>query len=82
MKKIASFIAFFLGGLSLLMAQDSTATYIENLNVQDSTEIKAQMQGAAEHAGNSGSSTGLIIMIVAVVVLLVVFVLLRKKRKK
>jgi LPXTG-motif cell wall-anchored protein len=82
MKKLSALIATIVSGAQFLMAQDSTATYIENLSVQDSTEIKAQMQGAAEQASGSGSNTSLIIMIVAVVVLLVVFVLLRKKRKK
>lgn len=81
MKKLFALVTFILSG-TFLFAQDSTATYIENLSVQDSTEIKAQMQGAAEQTSASGSYNTLIFLIVAVVVLLGVFIMLRKKKKK
>ena len=81
MKKFVAFIAFILTGAPFIMGQD-TATYIENLAVQDSAEIQAQMLGAAEQASGSSSYTSVVLLVVVVVVLLVVFMILRKKRKK
>lgn len=63
----------------LLMAQDE-GTYIDNMNVQDSSYMEQDLLADAEQA--SGSNTTVIIIIAVVVVVVVVaFVLLKKKKK-
>ena len=60
-----------------LMAQDG-GTYIDNLNVQDSSYME---QGLMAEAEKSGPNTLVIIIIVVVVVAAAAFFFLRKKRK-
>lgn len=63
----------------LLMAQDS-GTYIDNLDVQDSSYMDQDLLAGAEQS--SGSNTTVIIIIVVVVVVAVgAFFILRKKKK-
>ena len=72
--------AFLLGLLSLpyrIAAQDA-GTYIDNLNVQDSSYME---QDLLAESGNGGSNTTIIIIVAVVVVAVVAFFLLRKKKK-
>ena len=62
----------------LLMAQDS-GTYIDNLNVQDSSYMEQDLLAGAEQS--SGSNTIVIIVVVVVVVAAGAFLILRKKKK-
>lgn len=79
MKKL--FALLVLSILSLpyaLMAQDG-GTYIDNLNVQDSSYLSQDLLAGAE---NSSDSTTIIIIVVAVVVVAAgVFFYLKKKKK-
>lgn len=75
------FATFVLGVLSLpyiLMAQDE-GTYIDNLNVQDSSYMDQDLLADAEQS--SGSNTTVIIIVVVVVIAVAAFFLLRKKKK-
>lgn len=62
----------------LLMAQDE-GTYIDDMNVQDSSYMEADPLAGVEEASNS--NTTVIIIVAVVVVAIVAFVLLRKKKK-
>ena len=77
------FALFVLNILSLpyfiLRAQDE-GTYIDDLDVQDSSYMEQDLLAGAEEA--SGSNTTVIIIVVAVVVIAAVaFFVLRKKKK-
>jgi LPXTG-motif cell wall-anchored protein len=81
MKTVKRFFALtVLGILSLpymLIAQDE-GTYIDNLNVQDSSYMEQDLLAGAEQ---SGSNTIIIVVVVVVVVAVVAFLVLRKKKK-
>lgn len=83
MKTLERLYAFLVVGLlslpKLLMAQDE-GTYIDNLNVQDSSYMEQDLLAGTEQA--SGSNTTVIVIIAVVVVAVVVFLILRKKKKK
>ena len=85
MKTLKSLYAFLMLGLlslpNFLMAQDSSGTYIDNLNVQDSSYMSQDLLADTEQA-SSGSNTTVIIIVVVVVVAVVAFLILRKKKKK
>jgi len=82
MKKLkALFAVVALSIMSLpyaLMAQDE-GTYIDNLDVQDSSYMDQDLLAGAEQG--SGSSTTVIIIVVVVVVAAAAFFFLRKKKK-
>jgi LPXTG-motif cell wall-anchored protein len=81
MKTVKSLFAFLMLSLFslpyLLTAQDS-GTYIDNLNVQDSSYMEQDLLAEAE---SSGSNTVVIIVIAVVVIAAVVFFFLKKKKK-
>lgn len=83
MEKVKRLFALFvLNILSLpyiLKAQDE-GTYIDDLNVQDSSYMEQDLLAGAEEASGSGT-TIIIIIVVAVVVAAVAFFFLRKKKK-
>ena len=83
MKTLERLYAFLVVGFlslpKLLMAQDE-GTYIDNLNVQDSSYMEQDLLAGTEQA--SGSNTTVIVIIAVVVVAVVVFLILRKKKKK
>lgn len=85
MKTLKSLYAFLMLGLlslpNFLMAQDSSGTYIDNLNTQDSSYMSQDLLAGTEEASSSGSSTVVIIIVAVVVVAVVAFILLRKKKK-
>lgn len=82
MKKIKKLtviaISFMMGLPYLLIAQDE-GTYIDNLNVQDSSYMQQDVGTAAE-SGSSGN-IAIIIIVIVVVIAAVVFFILRKKKK-
>ncbi len=82
MKTVKRFFALtVLGILSLpymLIAQDE-GTYIDNLDVQDSSYMEQDLLAGAEQS--SGSNTIVIVVVVVVVVAVVAFLVLRKKKK-
>ncbi len=81
MKTVKRFFALaVLGILSLpyiLLAQDE-GTYIDNLDVQDSSYMEQDLLAGAEQ---SGSNTTIIIIVAVVVVAVVAFFVIRKKKK-
>ncbi len=81
MKTVKRFFALaVLGILSLpyiLLAQDE-GTYIDNLDVQDSSYMEQDLLAGAEQ---SGSNATIIIIVAVVVVAVVAFFVIRKKKK-
>lgn len=79
MKKLFALLALNILSLPyVLMAQDE-GTYIDNLNVQDSSYMDQDLLADAEQS--SGSNTVLIIVIAVIVVAVVAFLILRKRKK-
>ncbi|MCK5730065.1 MAG: LPXTG cell wall anchor domain-containing protein [Draconibacterium sp.] len=81
MKTVKRFFALLmLNILSLpyiLLAQDE-GTYIDNLNVQDSSYMEQDLLAGAEQ---SGSNTTIIIIVAVVVVAVGAFLVIKKKKK-
>ena len=75
----AIFASFILSLPYLLMAQDETGTYIDNLNSQDSSYMQQDISGAVEKS--STNYVAIIIVVVVVIIAAVAFILLRKKKK-
>ena len=79
LKKVFALLMLNLMSLPyLLMAQDG-GTYIDDMNVQDSSYMEADPLAGVEEA--SGSNNTVLIIIAVVVVVIVAFLLLRKKKK-
>ena len=80
MKKLmAIFATFVLSFPFMLVAQDS-ATYIDNLNVQDSSYMEQDLLAGTETA-SSGNTTTIIIIVVVVIIAVAAFVMMKKKKK-
>ena len=79
MKKLKAIIASLILSLPFMaMAQDG-GTYIDSLNVQDSSYMQQDLLAGTE-SSSSGNTT--IIIVVAVVIIAVgAFVMLKKKKK-
>lgn len=81
MKKLMAFFASIILSIPFVAsAQKDTATYIDNLNVQDSSYMQQNLQTGAETA-SSGNSTVVIIIVVVVIIAIAAFIILRKKKK-
>lgn len=81
MKKLFGMLASFILSLPFfVIAQEDSGTYIDNLNVQDSSYMEQDLLAGTETA--SSGNTTIIIIAVVVVVAIVAFVLLKKKKKK
>lgn len=80
MKKLMAIVASFILSLPFMAAAQEGGTYIDSLNVQDSSYMEQDLLAGTETA--SSGNTALIIFAVVVVVAVVVFVLLKKKKKK
>ncbi|MCF6359089.1 MAG: LPXTG cell wall anchor domain-containing protein [Draconibacterium sp.] len=82
MKTVKRFFALLmLNILSLpyiLMAQDG-GTYIDNMDVQDSSYMEQDLLAGAEQSGSN--STVIIVVVVIVVVVVAVFLFLKKKKE-
>lgn len=81
MKKIAAGIGAFLLSLPYVLMAQEEGTYIDNMNVQDSSYMEQDLLAGAEEASSSGN-TAIIIAVAVVVIAAVVFVVLKKKKKK
>lgn len=82
MKKLMAIFASFILSLPFMVAAQDTATYIDNLNVQDSSYMEQDLLAGAETASSSGSnSTTIIIIVVVVIIAVVAFVMMKKKKK-
>jgi LPXTG-motif cell wall-anchored protein len=64
----------------LAKAQEDSGTYIDNLNVQDSSYMEQDLLAGTESA--SSGNTTIIIIVVVVVIAVAAFVILKKKKKK
>ncbi|GAB1450714.1 hypothetical protein MASR2M47_07700 [Draconibacterium sp.] len=82
MKNLMAIFASFILSLPFMAAAQDTATYIDNLNVQDSSYMEQDLLAGAETASSSGSNTTTIIIILVVVVIAVVAFVMMKKKKK
>jgi LPXTG-motif cell wall-anchored protein len=81
MKKLIGMLASFILSLPFfVIAQEDSGTYIDNLNVQDSSYMEQDLLAGTETA--SSGNTTIYIIVAVVVVAIVVFVLLKKKKKK
>lgn len=75
------FALLMLSALSLpylLIAQDE-GTYIDNLNVQDSSYMEQDLLASTEGSSNS---TVIIIVVAVVLIAAIAFFVIKKKRKK
>jgi LPXTG-motif cell wall-anchored protein len=82
MKKFMAIFASFILSLPFMVAAQDDATYIDNLNVQDSSYMEQDLLAGAETASSSGSNSTTIIIIAAVVIIaIIVFVIMKKKKK-
>jgi LPXTG-motif cell wall-anchored protein len=81
-KKFMTVLASFILSLPFMVAAQDDATYIDNLNVQDSSYMEQDLLAGAETASSSGSSSTTIIIIVVVVIIAVVGFIMMKKKKK
>jgi LPXTG-motif cell wall-anchored protein len=81
MKRLMAILASFILSLPFMAAAQDTATYIDNLNVQDSSYMEQDLLAGTESAA-SGSSSTTIIIIAAVVIIAVVAYFIMKKKKK
>ena len=62
----------------ILLAQDG-GTYIDNMDVQDSSYMEQDLLTGAEQSGSN--STIIIVVVVVIVVAVVAFLFLKKKKK-
>ncbi|MEA3445555.1 MAG: LPXTG cell wall anchor domain-containing protein [Bacteroidota bacterium] len=79
MKRLFALLMLNILSLPYLITAQDEGTYIDNLNVQDSSYMEQDLLADAEQT--SGSNTVVIIVIVVVVVAAVAFLILRKKKK-
>lgn len=82
MKRLMAILASFILSLPFMAAAQDTATYIDNLNVQDSSYMEQDLLAGTESAASGSSSTTIIIIIAAVVIIAVVAYFIMKKKKK
>ena len=80
MKKLMALIASIVLSFPFMLAAQDSATYIDNLNVQDSSYMEQDLLAGAETASSSNNTT-IIIIVVVVVIAVAAFVYLKKKKK-
>ena len=78
MRRLFALLMLNILSLPYLMAQDG-GTYIDNLNVQDSSYLEPELLTDAVESSNS--STTIIIVVAVVVIAAGVFFFLKKKKK-
>lgn len=82
MKRLTTaFVSMILSIPFMLSAQEEGGTYIDDLNVQDSSYMEQDLLAGAETA-SSGNSTTIIIIVVVVVIAIAAFVIMKMKKKK
>lgn len=80
MKRLTAVIASFILSMPFfIMAQDEGGTYIDNLNVQDSSYMEQDLLAGSDSA--SSGNTTIIVIVIVVVVAVAVFFFLKKKKK-
>ena len=80
MKKLMALIASIVLSFPFMLAAQDSATYIDNLNVQDSSYMEQDLLAGAETA-SSGNNTTIIIIVAVVIIAVAVFLFLKKKKK-
>ena len=81
MKNLMATIASFILSLPFMAkAQEDSGTYIDNLNVQDSSYMEQDLLAGTESA--SSGNTTIIIIVVVVIIAVAAFVILKKMKKK
>ena len=81
MKKLMALIASIVLSFPFMLAAQDSATYIDNLNVQDSSYMEQDLLAGAETASSSGNATTIIIIVAVVIIAVAVFLFLKKKKK-
>ena len=79
MKKITAIIASIVFGLPFIAGAQEGGTYIDSLNVQDSSYMQQDLLAGAEPA--SSGNTIVYIIVAVVIIAVVAFVILKKKKK-
>lgn len=80
MKKLMALIASIVLSFPFMLAAQDSATYIDNLNVQDSSYMEQDLLAGAETA-SSGNTTTIIIIVVVVIIAVAAFLFLKKRKK-
>ena len=80
MKKLMALMASIVLSFPFMLAAQDSATYIDNLNVQDSSYMEQDLLAGAETA-SSGNNTTIIIIVAVVIIAVAVFLFLKKKKK-
>lgn len=81
MKNLMATIASLILSLPFMAkAQEDGGTYIDNLNVQDSSYMEQDLLAGTESA--SSGNTTIIIIVVVVIIAVAAFVILKKMKKK
>lgn len=80
MKKLSATMTSFILSLPFMLTAQEEGTYIDNLNVQDSSYMEQDLLAGAETASSSNNTT-IIIIVVVVVIAVAAFVFLKKKKK-
>jgi len=79
MKKLFAFLVLNVLSLPYLLFAQDEGTYIDNLNVQDSSYMEQDLLASAEGSSNT---TVIIIVVAVVVVAAIAFFIIKKKKKK
>lgn len=79
MKKLFALIMLNVLSLPYMLFAQDEGTYIDNLNVQDSSYMEQDLLASTESSSNS---TVIIIVVAVVVIGAVAFFLIKKKKKK
>jgi len=81
MKKLMAIFASLILSLPFMAAAQDTATYIDNLNVQDSSYMEQDLLAGAETASSGSSSTTIIIIVAVIIIAVAAFIIMKKKKK-
>ncbi len=81
MKKLMAIFASFILSLPFMAAAQDSATYIDNLNVQDSSYMEQDLLAGTETASSGSNNTTIIIIVVIVIIAVAAFIIMRKKKK-
>jgi LPXTG-motif cell wall-anchored protein len=79
MKKLMAIVASLILSLPFFAVAQEGGTYIDSLNVQDSSYMQQDLLAGAEPA--SSGNTTIIIIVAVVIVAVAAFVVLKKKKK-
>lgn len=80
MKKLMAIVASLILSLPFFAVAQDGGTYIDSLNVQDSSYMQQDLLAEAEPASSSGN-TMVIIIVALVVVAISAYVVIKKKKK-